>query len=94
MIRIVVKENEVRDFISKDDICRLIGTFGERLEELLKKRIATGEIKNTDYKTTALTIKALLVNYTLIKVLDISSELMDDTEHRKKMINYYVSLWK
>lgn len=94
IIRIVVKENEVRDFISKEDICRILGRLGDRLEELLKKRITSGEIKNIDYKTTALTIKALLVNYTLVKVLDISTELMDDTEHRQKMINYYVSLWK
>lgn len=94
IIRIVVKESEVRDFISKDDICRLLGSLGDRFEELLKKRIDSGEIKNIDYKTTALTIKALLVNYTLLRILDIDKELLDDPEHRRKMINYYVSLWK
>ncbi|WP_432651810.1 TetR/AcrR family transcriptional regulator [Huintestinicola sp.] len=94
IIRIVVKESEVRNFISKDDICRLLGSLGDRFEELLKKRIDSGEIKNIDYKTTALTIKALLVNYTLLRILDIDKELLDDPEHRRKMINYYVSLWK
>ena len=94
IIRIVVKESEVRDFISKDDICRLLGSLGDRFEELLKKRIDSGEIKNIDYKTTALTIKALLVNYTLLRILDIDKELLDDPEHRRKMINYYVSPWK
>lgn len=94
IIRIIVRESEVRNFISKDDICRLLGSIGVRFDEMLKQRIESGEIKNIDYKTTALTIKALLVNYTLVSILGIGTEFIDDPEHRRKMINYYVSLWK
>lgn len=94
IIRIIVRESEVRDFISKDDMCRLLGSLGDWFEDLLKKRIGSGEIKSIDYKTTAFTLKALIVNYTLVRILDIDTERLDDPERRRKMINYHVSLWK
>lgn len=94
IIRIIVRESEVRDFISKDDIRILLGRLSDWFEDLLKKRIESGEIKNIDYKTTALTLKALIVNYILVRILDIDTERLDDPERRRKMIHYHVSLWK
>lgn len=94
IIRIIVKESEVRDFLSKDDICDLAVGFRSWIEDFLQKRIDAGDIKNIDCKATALTIKALLVNHILIRILDLDSHWIDVPERRRKMINYYVSLWK
>lgn len=94
IIRIIVKESEVSDFLSKDDICDLAVGFRTWIEDFLQKRIDAGDIKNIDCKTTALTIKALLVNHILIRILDLDSHWIDVPERRRKMINYYVSLWK
>lgn len=94
IIRIIVKESEVREFISGDDICRLLGSFSGWFEEMLKKRVESGEIRNIDCKATAFTLISLLVNYALVCVLGIDSEFFDDPERRRKMINYHVSLWK
>lgn len=94
IIRIIVKESEVSDFLSKDDICDLAVGFRTWIEDFLQKRIDAGDIKNIDCKTTALTIKALLVNHILIRILDLDSQWIDIPERRRKMINYYVSLWK
>lgn len=94
IIRIIVRESEVREFLSKDDISSLASSFSSWIEDLLQKRIDAGEIKNIDCKTTALTIKALLVNHILIRILDLDSHWIDVPERRRKMINYYVSLWK
>lgn len=94
IIRIIVRESEVREFFSKDDISGLVGGFSDWIEEMLKKHIESGEIRSIDIKTTALTIKALLVNHILVRILDIDSQWIDIPERRRKMINYYVSLWK
>ncbi|MCI5904876.1 MAG: TetR/AcrR family transcriptional regulator [Oscillospiraceae bacterium] len=94
IIRIIVRESEVREFISRNDMCRLLKRLSDWFEELLKKRIESGEIRNIDYKTTAITLKAIIVNYILVRVLDIDTERLDDPERRKKMIAYHVSLWK
>lgn len=94
IIRIIVKESEVSDFLSKDDIRDLAVGFRTWIEDFLQKRIDAGDIKNIDCKTTALTIKALLVNHILIRILDLDSHWIDVPERRRKMINYYVSLWK
>lgn len=94
IIRIIVRESEVREFISRNDMCRLLGSLSDWFEDLLKKRIESGEIKNIDYKTTALTLKAIIVNYILVRILDIDTEKLDDPERRRKMIAYQVSLWK
>lgn len=94
IIRIIVKESEVSDFLSKDDICDLAVGFRTWIEDFLQKRIDAGDIKNIDCKTTALAIKALLVNHILIRILDLDSHWIDVPERRRKMINYYVSLWK
>lgn len=94
IIRIIVRESEVREFLSKDDISSLASSFSSWIEDLLQKRIDAGEIKNIDCKTTALTIKALLVNHIFVRILDLDSQWIDIPERRRKMINYYVSLWK
>lgn len=94
IIRIIVRESEVREFISGNDMCRLLGSLSNWFEDLLKKRIESGEIKNIDYKTTAITLKAIIVNYILVRILDIDTERLDDPERRRKMIAYQVSLWK
>ena len=94
IIRIIVRESEVREFISRDDMCRLLGSLSNWFEDLLKKRIESGEIRNIDYKTTAITLKAIIVNYILVRILDIDTERLDDPERRRKMIAYQVSLWK
>ena len=80
--------------MSKDDISSLASSFSSWIEDLLQKRIDAGEIKNIDCKTTALTIKALLVNHIFVRILDLDSQWIDIPERRRKMINYYVSLWK
>ena len=94
IIRIIVRESEVREFISKNDMCRLLKRLSDWFEDLLKKRIESGEIRNIDYKTTAITLKAIIVNYILVRILDIDTERLDDPERRRKMIAYQVSLWK
>ncbi|MGN0608659.1 MAG: TetR/AcrR family transcriptional regulator [Oscillospiraceae bacterium] len=94
IIRIIVRESEVREFISKNDMCRLLKRLSDWFEDLLKKRIESGEIRNIDYKTTAITLKAIIVNYILVRILDIDTERLDDPERRRKMIAYQVSLLK
>jgi len=93
IIKIIVRESIVQEFMSGNDICRILNSFDKWLENMMQKRIESGEIRNIDCKTTALTIKAILINCVLVSILDIDigQEL---SERRKNLINYYVSILK
>jgi AcrR family transcriptional regulator len=60
----------------------------------LRKRAETGEIREMDYESAAETLSAILMNDFLIKLTNLGTGQLGDAEHRKRLIEYQVGLWK
>ena len=72
LIRIVILEKEVRDFIRAEDMNRYLDGLENFLCELLRTRMDKGEIHDVDCRAAALVMRSMLLNMVLFSVLGIS----------------------
>ncbi|MCM1298427.1 MAG: TetR/AcrR family transcriptional regulator [Firmicutes bacterium] len=93
IIRIILKENNVAEFISKENIMATVSCNKKRISDFLKARSDMGEIGVFDFESAADAVLAGLVNYILIKSMELPSSEFS-TERAKKIIKYNVDLWK
>ena len=86
IIRIVVLEKEVREFLQAEKMCRFMDGIDSFFEKFLQKRIETGEIGYVDTKAAALILKGVLLNGVLFCIIgvDVSDEI--SSEKRKEVI--------
>lgn len=77
IIRIIILEKEVRDFLQAEEMCRFMNEVNCFFEGILQKRIEKGEIKDIDIGSAALFLKGLILNSTLLCILgvDVSDEI-------------------
>lgn len=77
IIRIIILEKEVRDFLQAEEMCRFMDEVNCFFEGILQKRIEKGEIKDIDIGSAALFLKGLILNSTLLYILgvDVSDEI-------------------
>lgn len=94
IIRIFVKENDVQEFISSEQILAIFNRKKECFSDFLKKRAEKGEIKEIDFTTAASTLVSALVNYIVLKVMNIDTSELVSEETVRKNVNYYMNLWK
>ena len=93
IIKILVKENNVTEFISKENIAQIINCNKKNFTEFLKSRSEIGEIGVFDYDSAADTIWASLANYIIIKAMELPINGFN-SEKIKRLIKYHVELWK
>lgn len=72
LIRIVILEKEVRDFIRAEDMNRYLDGIEKFLLEFLQNRMDKGEIHDVDCRAAALVMRSMLLNMVLFSVLGIS----------------------
>lgn len=94
LFKILFKEKEVRKLIGPKLMETVISNKRKWFPQYLKKRAEAGEIREMDYDSAAETLQAIMMNHFIMKLTGIGSLCLSDPEHRKKMIDYQVSLWK
>lgn len=72
LIRIVILEKEVRDFIRAEDMNRYLDGVENFLRDFLQNRMDKGEIHDVDCRAAALVMRSMLLNMVLFSVLGIS----------------------
>ena len=94
IIRILLRENEVREFVTEEQLLQLTGNKDLLFQTLLEKKYERGEIRKIDFESAALSLKSILMNSILLEVFGIKSKMMYDATYRKKIITYHVKIWK
>lgn len=94
IIRIIVKENDVQEFVSAEEILALTNCNRNFFAEFLRKRAQQNEIEEIDFDVAASTIVAALINYILLKVMGINTKEIASDEKIKRIVNYHLNLWK
>lgn len=94
IIHILLRENEVRAFVTEEQLMQLTGHKGLLFQTLLERKYERGEIRKMDFESAALSLKAILVNSILTELLGMKSKMMHDLVYRKKIIEYHVEMWK
>lgn len=85
LIRIVILEKEVRDFIRAEDMNRYLDGIEKFLKEFLQNRMDKGEIGNIDCCAAALVMRSMLLNMVLFSVLGINCSEEDSEEKGREV---------
>jgi AcrR family transcriptional regulator len=94
VFKIFFKESQVRELVEREQLITVFRGRRRWFPEYLRKCAEKGEIKVIDYESATETLSAILMNHFMLKVTDISSGWLSDPEHRKRLIEYQVGLWK
>ena len=94
IIRILVKENDVYEFIFPESITELTEHLKKVWADFLRRRAESGEIKKMDFDTTAEVIMSYILNYIMMRVTDINPPKKADNPDIKRVIKYYADMWK
>lgn len=94
ILRIIILEKEVREFLHAEDMCRFMDEVDSFFERFLQDRIDKGEIGIVDTKTASLMLKGFLLNSVLFCILgvDVSDEI--SAEKRKEAILRFLNKGK
>ncbi len=93
IIRLLLKEKEVMDVISREEAERLFRNREPWLMELLRRKAAMGEIREMDIEIAAISTNAVLISQVLIKMLGFGKGPLEDEEYRRRMIDYQICIW-
>ncbi len=93
IFRILFRENEVREFVSGEQMMKLVGNRPGWLVKLLQKKMEMGEVRVMDFEMAALTINSVLMNHILIKVFGVECSKLEDEESRKRLIVHLADVW-
>lgn len=94
ILRIIILEKEVREFLHAEDMCRFMDEVDSFFEKFLQNRIDKGEIGIVDTQTASLMLKGFLLNSVLFCILgvDVSDEI--SAEKRKEAILRFLNKGK
>lgn len=93
IIKIMLRENNVTEFISKEKIIQILNCNKKHFVQFLKSRAEIGEIGVFDFESAADTVFAGLINYIIVKAMELPSGNFS-MEKARKIIKYNVDLWK
>lgn len=94
IIRMLFRENEVQEFVTREQLLELTNGKKFWLQELLEKKYAMGEVSEMDFETAAVNVNAILMNHLIAKAFGFDTDKMDNPVFRKRMITYLVNMWK
>lgn len=93
IIRILLRENEVREFVTKAQLLELAGNRNLLFQTLLEKKYERGEVRKMDFESAALSLKSIVMNSIFIELFGIESKMISDEAYRKKIIAYHIEMW-
>ena len=94
IIRIVLRESEVRDFIGKEQLGAALDSRRDWFPQLLRQRAQAGEIEEIDYESAAEVLMSIMMNHIAAKLLGLGPCNLENGEIRKRLIHFQVALWK
>jgi AcrR family transcriptional regulator len=94
VFKIFFKESKVRELVEREQLITVLRNRRRWFPEYLRKRAEAGEILEIDYESATETLTAILMNHFMIKLIDLGPGRLSDPEHRKRLIEYQVGLWK
>lgn len=94
ILRIIVRESEVRTLISTDILSGLLDECCSWFADMLKRRADSGEIRQIDFESASLSMRGIVINYIAVRVLDMCGEGSDSEENFRRMIHYQADLWR
>lgn len=94
IIRIIVKENDVQEFISADNVLSVSRCNKAFIANFLERRAKEGEIREIDFEVAASSIVSALINYIILRVMNIDTSEIVKEEKVKRFVGYYTDLWK
>lgn len=92
-IRMMFRENEVREFITKEEMIHFSRERCLWMPSLLRQKMEEGEVRDMDFEMAALNTNFILMNHMLAKVVGNCSSKLEDPVWRKRLIDYQVNLW-
>ena len=94
VIKILFRENEAMQLVEREKLAELVHSGDRWFPEFLRRRAECGEILEIDYVSAAEVLTAVLFNHFLTVLTGVGQGQLSDSEHRKKLIEYQVDLWK
>jgi len=94
VIKILFKENDVMHLLKREELAKIRGSGDKWFPEFLQRRAQKGEIREMDYISATEVLVTVMLNHFLTVLTGIGLGLLDDPEHRKKLITHQVGLWK
>ena len=94
IIRIVLRESEVRGFIGKEQLAAALDSRRDWFPELLRQRAQAGEIQKIDYESAAEVLMSIMMNHIAAKLLGLGPCNLGNGVIRKRLIRFQVGLWK
>ncbi len=94
IIRILIKENDVYEFISQKNIIDLTEYQKKVWADFLRQRAENGEIIQMDFEASAAAIMSYILNYIVLRVMDIKPAKSAEDPEVKRIIKYYTDMWK
>lgn len=94
IIRILFRENEVREFVTKGQMSQLLFGQDSWFQTLLEKKYEMGEIKKMDFESAGIVLNGMLMHHVFGRVFGAPVEMEEELAHWKKIIAYQVELWK
>ena len=94
LLRILIKENDVMQFVGHDSIGSMLQGAGRWFPQYLKSQADAGAIQIFDFDSATETLLAVLIGHFLSKITGICDGILDDEERRRKLIESQTKLWK
>lgn len=94
VLKMLFRENEVREVVSKEQMMHLAGKRAPWLPDVLEKKVEMGEVRPMDCTIAARTLNAILMNHVMIKIFSIGPSNIELEEERRRLIAHQVSLWQ
>lgn len=92
-IRMMFRENEVREFITKEEMMHFSRERCPWMPSLLRQKMEAGEVREMDFEMAALNMNFILMNHVMAKVVGDGNSKLEDPGWRKRLIDYQVELW-
>ena len=93
-IKILFRENEIMQLVERERIAAIVHDGERWFPDFLRRRAQIGEIHEMDYMSATEILMAVMFNHFLTVLTGVGRGLLDDAEHRKKLIAHQVGLWK
>ena len=94
ILRIILKEDIAREAALNDALKEMIHFRHAWFARLLEKQAEKGEIAPMDYASAAETLDSLMLCHLGIELMGFSDGRLADQAHRKRLMDYQISLWQ
>ena len=94
ILRILIKENDVMQFVGHGSISLLLQDAGRWFPQYLRGQANLGAIQMFDFDAATDILLAVLTGHFLTKLTGIGAGVLDDELRRKKLIQAQTALWK